>query len=137
MVKPNSEGSSVGVKIVREPGERPIDRNDWPYGPEVLVERYIPGRELTVGVLGDRPLAVTEIRHGTASSTTTPSTPRTRPQHLIPAPLAPELYQRALDHALRGAPPARLPRRDAAPTSASTRTIPTGSTCSRSTPSPA
>ena len=64
MVKPNLEGSSVGVKIVREAGESPIDRNEWPYGSDVLVERYIPGRELTVGVLGDRPLAVTEIVHG-------------------------------------------------------------------------
>ena len=62
VVKPNQEGSSVGVRIVRDPGEPAIDRNDWPYGSEVLVERYIPGRELTVGVLGDRPLAVTEIR---------------------------------------------------------------------------
>ena len=62
MIKPNNEGSSVGVRIVWTAGERPIDRNDWPFGPEVLVERYVPGRELTVAVLGDRPLTVTEIR---------------------------------------------------------------------------
>ena len=52
-----------------------IDRNHWPYGPEILVERYIAGRELTVGVLGDRPLTVTEIRHDARLvSTITPNT---------------------------------------------------------------
>jgi D-alanine-D-alanine ligase len=100
VVKPNGEGSSVGVKIVRRTGERPIDRNDWPYGPEILVERYIAGRELTVGVLGDRPLAVTEIRHRHGFFDYHAKYTANEAQHLIPAPLAPELYQRALDHAL-------------------------------------
>jgi len=100
VVKPNGEGSSVGVKIVRRTGERPIDRNDWPYGPEILVERYIAGRELTVGVLGDQPLAVTEIRHRHGFFDYHAKYTANEAQHLIPAPLAPELYQRALDHAL-------------------------------------
>jgi D-alanine-D-alanine ligase len=100
VVKPNQEGSSVGVKIVREPGERPIDRNQWPYGPEVLVERYIPGRELTVGVLGERALAVTEIRHRHGFFDYHAKYTANEAQHLIPAPLAPELYQQALDQAL-------------------------------------
>ena len=100
VVKPNSEGSSVGVKIVRDLAERPIDRNDWPYGPEILVERYIAGRELTVGVLGDRPLAVTEIRHQHRFFDYHAKYTANEAEHLIPAPLAPELYQRAMDHAL-------------------------------------
>ncbi|HSA81184.1 MAG TPA: D-alanine--D-alanine ligase [Geminicoccaceae bacterium] len=100
VVKPNGEGSSVGVKIVRRAGERPIDRNDWPYGPEILVERYIAGRELTVGVLGDQSLAVTEIRHQHGFFDYHAKYTANEAQHLIPAPLAPELYQRALDHAL-------------------------------------
>ena len=100
VVKPNQEGSSVGVKIVREPTDRAIDRNQWPYGPEVLVERYIPGRELTVGVLGDRSLAVTEIRHRHNFFDYHAKYTANEAQHLIPAPLAPELYQRTLDQAL-------------------------------------
>jgi len=100
VVKPNAEGSSVGVKIVREPGERPIDRNQWPYGPEVMVERYIKGRELTVAVLGDRPLAVTEIRHDHGFFDYHAKYTANEAVHLIPAPIAPEIYQRALDHAL-------------------------------------
>ena len=101
MVKPNQEGSSVGVRIVRDPGEPAIDRNDWPYGSEVLVERYIPGRELTVGVLGDRPLAVTEIVHAHGFFDYHAKYTANEAQHLIPAPLPRELYERALDQALR------------------------------------
>jgi D-alanine-D-alanine ligase len=101
VVKPNQEGSSVGVKIVRDPSEPPIDRNQWPYGSDVLVERYIPGRELTVGVLGDRPLAVTEIVHGHGFFDYHAKYTENEAEHLIPAPLPPELYDRALEHALR------------------------------------
>jgi D-alanine-D-alanine ligase len=101
VVKPNSEGSSVGVKIVRAPGERPIDRNHWPYGPDIMVERYIAGRELTVAVLRDRPLAVTEIRHSHGFFDYHAKYTANEATHLIPAPIAPELYERALEHALR------------------------------------
>jgi len=100
VVKPNAEGSSVGVRIVREPGERPIERNHWPYGPEIMVERYIAGRELTVAVLGDRPLAVTEIRHDHGFFDYHAKYTANEAVHLIPAPIAEEVYQQALDAAL-------------------------------------
>jgi len=100
VVKPNQEGSSVGVRIVRTADEPPIDRNDWPYGEEVLVERYIPGRELTVGVLGDRPLAVTEIRHRHGFFDYHAKYTANEAEHLIPAPLPAAVYQRALEQAL-------------------------------------
>ena len=63
VVKPVNEGSSVGVTVVRCGDNRraEIARN-WTFGPTALVEEYIPGRELTVGVMDDRALAVTEIR---------------------------------------------------------------------------
>jgi D-alanine-D-alanine ligase len=67
VVKPINEGSSVGVHIVRTGDNRrsEIARN-WRFGDAALVEEYIPGRELSVGILGDRALAVTDIRssHG-------------------------------------------------------------------------
>ncbi len=100
VVKPNQEGSSVGVKIVRDPSDRAIDRNQWPYGPEILVERYIPGRELTVGVLGDRALAVTEIRHDHGFFDYHAKYTANEAVHLIPAPLTPELYRHTLEQAL-------------------------------------
>jgi D-alanine-D-alanine ligase len=61
VVKPVNEGSSVGVHIVK-PGDngRGEIAASWSYGP-AMVEQYIPGRELTVGVLEDRALTVTEI----------------------------------------------------------------------------
>ncbi len=61
VVKPVNEGSSVGVSIVY-PGDnkRAEIIANWHYGP-AMVEQYVPGRELTVGVLEDRALVVTEI----------------------------------------------------------------------------
>jgi D-alanine-D-alanine ligase len=59
VVKPFNEGSSVGVHIVAE-GDNYMP-TEWHFGERVMVERFIPGRELTVAVMGDRPLAVTEI----------------------------------------------------------------------------
>jgi len=62
VIKPTNEGSSVGVKIVLDGDEPPFSHDDWPYGDEVMVEQFIPGRELTVAVMGDRgALGVTEI----------------------------------------------------------------------------
>jgi D-alanine-D-alanine ligase len=63
VVKPVNEGSSVGVTFVRGGDNRRDEiARSWTFGPTALVEEYIPGRELTVGVLDDRALAVTEIR---------------------------------------------------------------------------
>jgi D-alanine-D-alanine ligase len=62
VIKPLNEGSSVGVDIVREGSNRRHEvAAAWRYGPQALVEEFIPGRELTVGVMGDRALTVTEI----------------------------------------------------------------------------
>lgn len=62
VVKPNKEGSTVGLSVVNTPeklAEALIEGAK--YDDEVMIERFIPGRELTVGVLGDRALAVGEI----------------------------------------------------------------------------
>lgn len=64
VVKPVNEGSSFGVLFVREGSNGPAREvlgPDWHYGDDLMAEEFIPGRELTVGVLGDRALAVTEI----------------------------------------------------------------------------
>lgn len=68
VVKPNAQGSSVGVFIVREGANRPPEQlldPDWSFGEDVLVEEFVSGKELTVTVLGEktgsRALAVTEI----------------------------------------------------------------------------
>ena len=64
VIKPLAEGSSVGVFIVRADHAHPpqeLTRADWKFGEQVLVEPFIPGKELTCAVLGDKPLGVIEI----------------------------------------------------------------------------
>ena len=64
VVKPIAEGSSVGVFIVTEAHANPpqeLFRADWSFGETVMVERYVPGKELTCAVLGDRALDVSTI----------------------------------------------------------------------------
>jgi len=99
VVKPNNEGSSVGIYIVH------ADANGPPVlGPEaperVMVEAYVPGRELTVSVLGDRALGVTEIltegwydyhaKYAPGGS-----------RHVVPAEIPPRIAGLAEDYALR------------------------------------
>jgi D-alanine-D-alanine ligase len=64
VVKPVNEGSSVGVFIIRKGDNRPpqaLGREDWNLSNEMMVEEFVPGRELTVAVMGGRGLGVTEI----------------------------------------------------------------------------
>lgn len=62
VVKPGREGSSVGLSVVRQPdGLGPALADAAQYDREVMVECFIPGRELTVGILGTEALAVGEI----------------------------------------------------------------------------
>ncbi len=64
VVKPVNEGSSVGIFIVKKGANRPpaaLAAEEWTISSEMMVEEFVPGRELTVSVMGDRPLCVTEI----------------------------------------------------------------------------
>lgn len=102
VIKPISEGSSIGVRIVRKDDNEPAAGCE-PEGldEEVLVETFIEGRELTVAVMEDRALEVTELR------------PRVRfydyeakytdgvTEHILPAPIHPSIREAALDAALK------------------------------------
>jgi D-alanine-D-alanine ligase len=94
VVKPVAEGSSVGVKIIL-PGANAaiLDEESWPYGDEVMVERYVPGRELTVAVMGDRALAVTEIKPREGFYDYRAKYTSGVADHLIPAPIEPEIEE--------------------------------------------
>ncbi len=64
VVKPPCEGSSIGVSLVQD--ETKLDaalEAAWKFGSEVLIEKYIKGRELTVGILGQEALPIVEIIH--------------------------------------------------------------------------
>ena len=63
IVKPSKQGSTVGLSIVKKPGELAAAVTEaFKYDDEVMIEEFIPGRELTVGILGDEALPVGEIK---------------------------------------------------------------------------
>ena len=101
VIKPVNEGSSVGVEIMRlGDNRRAAVAAAWRYGPEAMVEEYIPGRELTVAVMGERALAVTEIASNTSFYDYEAKYADGGSRHIIPATIHPEVYARALDVAL-------------------------------------
>jgi D-alanine-D-alanine ligase len=103
VIKPIAEGSSVGVFIVTQAHEHPpqeLNREDWAYGERVLIERYIPGKELTCAVMGDTALDVIEIeptaRFYDYEAKYAPGGSR----HVLPAKILPNVYQRVRRMAL-------------------------------------
>lgn len=100
VVKPVNEGSSVGVSIVRPGSNRAAQIiSEWRFG-AAMVEQYIPGRELTVCVLEDRALVVTEILTGEEFYDYHAKYAAGGSRHVLPAELPPEITRRALDIAL-------------------------------------
>ncbi len=101
VIKPLNEGSSVGVQIVLGETEPTILQGEnWPFGDRVMVESYIPGRELTVAVMGDRALGVTELRTSGGFYDYDAKYTDGKTSHMVPAALPPVIYQAALDHAV-------------------------------------
>jgi D-alanine-D-alanine ligase len=102
VAKPTNQGSSIGVRIVR-----PNDNSwreevaRWTFGDAILIERFIPGRELTVAVMGERALGVCEIVPCGSFYDYTAKYAPGGSAHLTPAPVPSEIYERALDIALR------------------------------------
>lgn len=98
VVKPNNEGSSVGVYLVHPGSNAPRLAATMPQ--TVLVEAYVPGRELTTTVMGDRALCVTDIITSgwydyEAKYTTGGS------RHELPAAVPLEITAACMDYALR------------------------------------
>ena len=99
VVKPNNEGSSVGIYLVHESANGPPQLS--PEMPdEVLVEAFAPGRELSVSVLGNRALEVTDILTDGWYDYDAKYKPGGS-RHVIPADLPQEIRDLCLDYALR------------------------------------
>ncbi|MEL6947028.1 MAG: D-alanine--D-alanine ligase [Pseudomonadota bacterium] len=98
VVKPVNEGSSFGVLIVGEDRSTPpqeLYSSSWPYGDTVMVERYIPGRELTCAVMGNVALGVTEIvPEGDTFYDFDAKYTEGGSKHILPADILPNIYQR-------------------------------------------
>jgi D-alanine-D-alanine ligase len=101
VVKPANEGSSVGVQIVRQGDNRRVEiARGWNYGNAALVEEYIAGRELTVGVMGERALAVTEIVASHSFYDYESKYADGGSRHVIPARIDAATYDRAMQVAV-------------------------------------
>ncbi|MGI1661095.1 D-alanine--D-alanine ligase [Palleronia sp. KMU-117] len=99
VVKPNNEGSSVGVYIVHEAANAP-PQLDEAMPDVVMVEAYAPGRELTTTVMGDRALAVTDILTDGWYDYHAKYAPGGS-RHVVPAQIPAEVEAACLDFALR------------------------------------
>ena len=99
VVKPNDEGSSVGVYIIRNQKEEKELLSRWPYKKPVLMETFIPGRELSVAVRDDGPMGIVEIVSKEGFYDFTNKYTSGRAEHIIPAKIAKKDYQRMMDEA--------------------------------------
>ena len=106
VVKPNAEGSSVGVYLVREGANdfaSEVAATDWTYGEQVMVEPFIPGKELAVTVLGEtagpRALTVTDITPVKGFYDYEAKYAKGGSVHVLPAVLPPHVFEAALREA--------------------------------------
>ena len=96
VIKPLAEGSSVGVYIVTADHAHPpqeLTRHDWSYGERVIVEKFIPGKELTCAVMGDQALGVIEIVPTTKFYDYDAKYAPGGSKHLLPAEISSFVYQ--------------------------------------------
>ncbi len=104
VVKPIADGSSFGVFIIKADQTHPpqeILREDWNSGEEVMVERYIPGRELTCAVMGDVALGVTEIVTDLAFYNYEAKYSHGGSRHIVPAQIQPNIYDKVQKMSLK------------------------------------
>jgi D-alanine-D-alanine ligase len=104
VVKPVNEGSSVGVFIIREGDNRPpgaLGSESWSLGETVMVEEFVPGRELTVAVMGERALGVTEIVPRTAFYDYEAKYAPGGSDHVLPARIPEDVARNAMEVAVR------------------------------------
>lgn len=101
VVKPVDEGSSVGVTILRTGDNRRVEvARSWRFGARIMAESYVPGREITVAIMGDRPLGVTEIATGHAFYDYEAKYAEGGSRHLLPAPIHADIAAEAMRVAL-------------------------------------
>ncbi|MEO5805013.1 D-alanine--D-alanine ligase [Devosia sp.] len=97
VIKPIADGSSFGVHIVPQGANRPpqeILREDWNSGDDVMVERFIPGRELTCAVMGDVALGVTEIVTDLSFYNYEAKYAEGGSVHIVPAQISSKIYDK-------------------------------------------
>jgi D-alanine-D-alanine ligase len=104
VVKPNAQGSSVGIFMVFEGANSPpreVGAESWTFGEEVMVEPYVAGKELTTAVMGDKSLTVTEILPATGFYDYDAKYAEGGSRHVLPAPIPARVHEECLRLALR------------------------------------
>ncbi len=104
VVKPVNEGSSVGIFIIRKGDNRPpaeLGSDTWNLSSEMMVEEFVPGRELTVAVMGEKPLGVTEITTELEFYDYEAKYAPGGSKHVLPADLPRAVSDEAMDLAVR------------------------------------
>jgi D-alanine-D-alanine ligase len=104
VIKPVNEGSSVGVYIIRKGDNRPpseLTKPDWNLSSEMMIEEYVPGRELTVAVMGGKALGVTEIVTDLEFYDYEAKYAAGGSRHILPAPIPAAAAQEAMHLAER------------------------------------
>jgi D-alanine-D-alanine ligase len=102
VVKPNAQGSSVGVFLVFEGANRPpqeLIAPSWTFGDQVLIEPYVAGLELAVGVMDGKAMTVTEIVATTGFYDYEAKYGEGGSRHVVPAQIPPEVAERAMRQA--------------------------------------
>jgi len=103
VMKPLCEGSSVGVELVFETDNKPWADLQTEYAKydRTLIERYIPGREIQVAVMGDVALGAIEIRTDRRFYDYRAKYTEGESTHLMPAPIHEDAYELALDLSIK------------------------------------
>ena len=100
VVKPIDEGSSVGVFIIQE-GDDPVGSNidTWCYNKKILVERYIPGQEISVAVMNQKAVGILELRPKKGFYDYQAKYTDGVTEHIMPADIPAPAYKKALSYA--------------------------------------
>lgn len=100
VLKPIAEGSSKGVYIIHQESDLPDVDSTWEKGQKILAEKYIPGREIQVAVMGDKALGAIEICPKEGFYDYVAKYTDGKADHIMPAPLSKDAYERVLAAAL-------------------------------------
>lgn len=101
VLKPLQEGSSVGVRIINSDEDLVQWKKEWQYGASVLVEKYIPGKEIHVAVMGDKAIGAIEIKPKNGFYDYEAKYTQGKADHIMPASLPQQRYDEVLALALR------------------------------------
>jgi UDP-N-acetylmuramate--alanine ligase len=102
IVKPACEGSSIGITIVKSAQDfSPALRKAFEYGDEIVVQKFVQGRELTVGFLGQAPLPIVEVRAKNTFFDFQAKYKDHSTEYIVPAPLSADLVRAVQAEALK------------------------------------